>query len=429
MHRRNLLRTGALGVTSAMLAPIACAPTRPSAAASALPTPSTPSALPPSIQSIGSRVSAAPPPIGVAEQAERRAGAQRLMSEQGVDALFIESGPELFYFTGVQWGRSERTFGMLLPKRGDALLISPAFEEQRAAGVSGARFPIRAWQEDESPFALIAGALRDWGAAAGTIAVDQSARYFIPHGIAAAAPALRVVDASPVTQPLRGVKSAAELAIMRFANRITVEAYEAAFATMRPGMTQAELSATIAAAMTRMGFPGGAMALFGESSAYPHGLDTPRPLADGQVVLVDGGLKVHGYSSDISRTVVFGRASPEVARVYDVVRRAQSAALAAAVPGRTCGDVDAAARRVVEEGGFGPGDKFFTHRLGHGIGLEGHEWPYLVRGSTVVLRPGMTFSDEPGIYQYGKFGVRLEDIIAITDQGAEMLTEQAAPLA
>lgn len=419
MERRDFVRVGALGAAAAL------GPGRRASGQQATTDP----ALAPSVAALRSRAAEAPPPIGVAEMAARRARAQQRMAEQRVDALFIESGPSLFYFTGVEWGRSERTFGMLLPRRGDAVLVSPAFEEQRAAAASGNRFRIRTWAEDASPFALIAGALRDGGAATGTVAVDESARYFIPRGIGEAAPAARVVDAAPVTRPLRAVKSAAELAIMRFANRITVEAYEAAFATLRPGLTQAELSRTIAAAMTRLGFPGGAMALFGESSAYPHGLDTPRPLAEGDVVLVDGGLKVHGYSSDVSRTVVLGRVAPDVARVHDVVRRAQSAALAAARPGVACGEVDAVARRVVEQGGFGPGDKFFTHRLGHGIGLEGHEWPYLVRGSTVALRPGMTFSDEPGIYQYGKFGVRLEDIIAITDEGAEMLTAQAPPLA
>lgn len=426
MQRRDFLTTGAKATGAALALgslATACAPAAGRAATSPSPVTGEPP-LPPAIAALTKREP--PPAITPAEQAERRARAQRLMSELNVGALFIESGPSLFYFTGVEWGRSERTFGMLLPKSGDAVLIAPSFEEQRAGVASGGRFPIRTWHEYESPFALIATTLRDMGVATGTVAVDETARYFIPRGIAAAAPSVTVTDAAPITHRLRGVKSAAEIALMRFANQITLEAFLASFQTLRAGITQADLARTVSAAMTRLGFPGGALVLFGESSAYPHGSASPRPLAEGDVVLVDGGLQVHGYSSDVTRTVTHGAPPAEVARVYDVVHRAQSAALAAAVPGAKCGDVDTAARRVIEDAGFGPADKFFTHRLGHGIGLEGHEWPYLVHGSEIVLKPGMSFSDEPGIYQYGKFGVRLEDVIVITESGAEMLTTQAA---
>lgn len=425
MQRRDFLTTGAKA-TAATLAlgslTTACATASHAPATPAAPT-ADDSRLAPAIAALAKREP--PPAITPTEQAERRDRAQRLMAELNVAAMFIESGPSLLYFTGVQWGRSERTFGMLLPQKGDAVLIAPSFEEQRAGVASGGRFPIRTWHEYESPFALIASTLRDMGVATGTVAVDDSARYFIPRGIAAAAPSLTVTDAAPITHRLRGVKSPSEVALMRFANQITLAAFQASFRTLRAGLTQADLAKTVSTAMTRLGFPGGALVLFGESSAYPHGSESPRPLAEGDVVLVDGGLSVHGYESDVTRTVTFGAAPAEVARVYDVVHRAQSAALAAAVPGRKCGDVDTAARAVIEQAGFGPADKFFTHRLGHGIGLEGHEWPYLVHGSEIVLKPGMTFSDEPGIYQYGKFGVRLEDVIVITESGAEMLTPQA----
>jgi Xaa-Pro dipeptidase len=174
--------------------------------------------------------------------------------------------------------------------------------------------------------------------------------------------------------------------------------------------------------MKKLGYQGGALVLFGESSAYPHGLPKPRSLMENQVVLVDGGLSVHGYQSDMTRTVVFGTPSDEAHKVFEIVHEAQRQAVGFAGPGKKCGDVDAAARKVITDAGYGPDYRTFTHRLGHGIGLEGHEWPYLVRGSEIVLQPGMTFSDEPGIYQYGKFGIRLEDILAITETGAEMMT-------
>ena len=229
-------------------------------------------------------------------------------------------------------------------------------------------------------------------------------------------------SAAIITNQCRGVKSAHEIEIMRFANQITVEAYRAGFRTLRVGMTQAEMVKTIGDAMSKMGYPGGVFALFGESSAYPHGLPKPRSLEENQVVLVDGGLSVHGYQSDITRTAVFGTPSPEAQKVFEILHEAQARALAFAGPGKKCGDVDAVARKVVTDAGYGPDYRTFTHRLGHGIGLEGHEWPYFVRGSQIIIEPGMTFSDEPGIYQYGKFGIRVEDIMAITENGAEMLT-------
>ena len=240
--------------------------------------------------------------------------------------------------------------------------------------------------------------------------------------IALAAPALSLGTAEDITNACRGIKTAHEIEIMRFANRITVDAYRTALKTLRVGMMQAELARNVSDAFTKLGFPGGAFVLFGESSAYPHGLPKPRALEENQVVLMDGGTSVHGYQSDITRTSVFGTPAPEAQKVFDIVHEAQRQALAFAAPGKKCGEVDGVARKVVTDAGHGPDYRTFTHRLGHGIGMEGHEWPYLVRGSQIVLEPGMTFSDEPGIYQYGKFGIRLEDIMAITESGAEMLT-------
>ncbi len=369
-----------------------------------------------------------PAPISEAELAARREKAQRLMAERKIAALFIEPGANLLYFTGIRWGRSERLFGMLLPATGAAVFIAPAFEEQRAGAQIAERYAIRAWQEDESPYRLIADTLAGQGIRTGTVAIDESARFFVPHELGHAAPGLDVTMADEVTHLCRGVKSAHEVEIMRYANRVTLEVYRAALQTLRQGLTQAELSQEVANAFRKAGYEGYALVLFGESSAYPHGSPKPRALQPGDNVLVDGGCTVLGYESDMTRTVVFGTPTAEQRQVWDVVHRAQSAALAAAAPGRKCGDVDAAARKVITDAGYGPGYKYFTHRLGHGIGLEGHEWPYLVRGSEIVLQPGMSFSDEPGIYPYGKFGLRLEDIMVITEGGAELLTPQATSL-
>ena len=385
--------------------------------------------LHPAIASLPSLKAQEPAPISDAERAQRRAKAQRLMLTSGVHALLIEPGPSLDYFAGLRWGRSERLFALLLPRKGEAVVICPASERERAESQIQDKFSIRVWQEDESPYALVAATLRDWGFAAGTLAVESSGRVFVFDELAKVRPAIQVTNADPITHACRGVKDAHEVEIMRHANRVTIEAYRATLQTLREGMTQDELGTNLQQAFQKLGYRGGALILFGESSAYPHGLEHPRALERGQIVLIDGGTSVHGYQSDITRTVAFGEATAEAVKVFEIVREAQRRALAAARPGKAAGAIDAVARDYITAQGYGPGYKFFTHRLGHGIGLEGHEWPYLVKGSDVVLRPGMSFSNEPGIYQYGKFGVRLEDIMVITASGAELLTEPARSLA
>lgn len=424
MKRRKFIQAGALGTGAiAALGMGACA-------VGENPVRRRGNDVPAPVAALNSRADSAPPPIDEAERAERRERAQRLMAEAGIDALFIEPGASLTYFAGVRWGRSERTFGLLLPRQGEGIIICPAFEEGRAErGIDG-RFEIRTWEEDESPFALIGQTLRDLGIATGTIGLEESTRHFIAAGIARDVPALRVVSADPVTHRCRGVKTSNEVELMRFANRITVKAIEATFASLREGMTQADIAATTRSAFDRLGFGSGVwvLALIGESSAYPHGSENPAPLREGDAVLIDTGTQVHGYQSDISRTTVLGEPSAEFKEVYGIVHEAQARALEVTAPGRTAGEIDAAARDVVDRAGYGPDYRHFTHRLGHGIGLEGHEWPYLVRGSDVILEPGMSFSNEPGIYQYGKFGVRLEDIMVVTRDGAELLTEPAAPV-
>ncbi|HJP85186.1 MAG TPA: Xaa-Pro peptidase family protein [Gemmatimonadaceae bacterium] len=370
----------------------------------------------------------APPPISEAEREQRREKARTLLRQLGFAAMLIEPGANMEYFTGIQWGRSERLFAFLFPVSGRPVVISPAFEQQRAEDQVGGRFDVRVWQEDQNPEALVAQTLSDLGFASGRLAIDPSARTFVFTELATARPSMQMGNAAIVINQCRGTKSKHEVDIMRFANQTTLAAYREAFKTLRAGLTQAELAATVSKEMQKLGYNGGALVLFGESSAYPHGLPHPRTLEENQVVLVDGGLSVHGYQSDMTRTVVFGTPTGEMQKVFDIVHEAQARALAFAAPGKKCGEVDAVARKVITDAGYGPDYRTFTHRLGHGIGLEGHEWPYLVRGSQIILEPGMTFSDEPGIYQYGKFGIRLEDIMAITDSGAEAMTPRQTSL-
>ncbi len=282
---------------------------------------------------------------------------------------------------------------------------------------------MRPWEEDQSPFALVAAILKDAGATAGEIGIDETMPFTFAKEIGAAAPAARLRTATPVTAGCRMIKDAHELALMRRANEITVRAHRAVLASLREGMTQSDASALSSEAHRRLGMRGGALVLFGPDAAFPHGTTQPRPLRRGDVVLVDGGGRLHGYASDITRTGVFGAAPTERQRkIWDAVRRAQQAAFEAARPGAEAQAVDAAARRVVEDAGFGPGYRTFTHRVGHGIGMDGHEWTYLVKGNRTALRPGMCFSDEPGIYIPGELGVRHEDIIFITESGAENMT-------
>lgn len=221
------------------------------------------------------------------------------------------------------------------------------------------------------------------------------------------------------------IKSAHELALMLLANQVTLAAYEAVYRALREAMTQAQVEDLIAAAYGQLGFPGEASVQVGEYSSLPHGSTTPQVIRAGSTVMIDDGCTVEGYQSDITRSFVLGKASDKIRKVFDIVHRAQSAALAAARPGVECGAVDAAARKVITDAGYGPNYKYFTHRVGHGIGMDMHEWPYLVRGNPTKLQPGMTFSDEPGIYIPGEFGVRLEDDMHITENGAELFTPQS----
>ena len=369
-----------------------------------------------------------PPPITDDERLARIEKARRLMAANGMSAMFLEPGSSMIYYTGAHWGLSERPFGAVIPVRGDLAYISPAFEEERAREQTRFSNDVRVWQEDESPYELVAGILRDRGIATGKVGIEERVRFFIADGIHHAAPQLELVLATPVTAGCRMIKSAAEIALMQHANDITLAAQKAAFATMREGMTQAELAQTVAAATRRLGGEAdGALVLFGTSSAYPHGSIQPQTLTEGDVVLIDAGCTVDGYTSDITRTTVFGTPSQRQRDVWDLEKRAQSAAFAAAQVGATCESVDAAARRVITAAGFGPDYKVpgLPHRTGHGVGLDGHEWTNFVRGNTTRIQPGMCFSDEPTIAIYGEFGIRLEDCLHITEHGPVMFTPQS----
>ncbi len=365
-------------------------------------------------------------PIADDERRARIEQARRLMAEQKIDALFVEPGSSLFYFTSVQWGLSERPFGMVLPARGEIAYISPKFEEARARELTKFSNDVRTWEEDQSPYALIAGVLRDRGAATGRIGIEERTRFFIYDGVRKEAAGAEFVDATPVTAGCRMFKSSAEIALMQRANDITLAAYRAAFAALRHGMTQFEFRRNVEAAHLALGAPGGsAGAQFGEFSAFPHGSITPQKLKEGDVVLVDGGCKVDGYSSDITRTTVFGAPSQRQIDVWNLEKEAQAAAFRAAQVGAPCEAVDAAARKVLVNAGFGPDYKVpgLPHRTGHGIGLDGHEWTNFVRGNKTLLAPGMCFSDEPMIAIYGEFGIRLEDCLYMTESGARYFTE------
>jgi Xaa-Pro dipeptidase len=363
-------------------------------------------------------------PISDEERLGRIEKAQRLMAENGIDAMFLDSGTSMFYYTGVRWGQSERMFAALIPASGELAWVCPAFEEERARELIRFGDDVRTWEEHESPYERVAQVLSDRGFRQGTIGVEERCRFFLYDGVRKVTRA-QFVSADPVTIGCRVIKSDNELALMQRANNITIEAYRAAFQTVYEGMPREELSANIAAAHSALGASGRGGGQFGQASAFPHGSSQPQFLQEGDIILVDGGCGVDGYRSDISRTFVFGEPTQRQRDVWDVEKQAQTAALEAAQVGVPCEDVDAAARAVITGAGFGEGYENFFHRVGHGIGLDGHEWINLVRGNTTPLAPGMCFSNEPGIYIYGEFGVRLEDCMYITEEGGRLFTPQA----
>ena len=378
-------------------------------------------------------------PITVEERAARQDKARRLMHDNNLSAILFAPGTSLKYFTGIRWEGGERLFAMVLPTRGEAFYVSPAFEEGRAReqiakAPNGSKpdFDLRIWQEDESPYARVAQGLTDRGIATGTVGVEETVKFVFSDSLKKAAAGATFMSATPVTAGCRMIKGPHEIELMRLAAKVTLAAYEATYRSMQVGMTQRDVSDLIEAAHRQLGFEGGADVQVGEFSAFPHGSVQPQIIREGTIVMIDGGCSVEGYQSDITRTFVLGKApdktKDKMNQVFDIVHRAQSAALATAKPAVEAGSVDAAARKVITDAGYGPDYKYFTHRLGHGMGMDGHEWPYLVRGNPTKLQPEMTFSDEPGIYIRGEFGIRLEDDMHIMEGGAELFTPQSPSL-
>jgi Xaa-Pro dipeptidase len=358
-------------------------------------------------------------PIGDDERRARLDRAQRLMAEQGIGAILLEPGSSMTYYTGVRWSLSERTFAVVIPARGEPAWVCPGFEEARARELIRFGTDVRVWQEDESPFRLIAGVLGDAGVT-GPVGLEEQVRFFVLDGLRQEASSVELVSATPVTAGCRMFKSAAELALMQRASDMTIAAFKATFATLREGMTQYDLQRNMLAALRRVGGDDPwALVGLGKASAYPHGTVQPQRLREGDIVLLDAGCALHGYQSDITRTTVFGRPTERQREIWSLERRAQDAAFAAARVGVPCEAVDAAARKVITDAGFGPDYRVpgLPHRTGHGIGLDGHEWTNFVRGNTTPIAPGMCFSDEPTIVIYGEFGIRLEDCLYITEDG------------
>ena len=392
--------------------------------------------LPPALAALKNRRAEAQP-ISASEREQRFERARALMRIHQIDAIALIGGTSLVYFTGIRWWNSERLFVCVIPQKGAPFYVCPAFEEERAreqmrGAPGGAESHVYTWQEDADPYAQVAKGLRDLGLTGGNLGFEERVTFVFSDGIRKAAAGFETVSATPVTAGCRAVKSPAELKLMQLANDVTLSVYEATWKSIRPGITNAQVSEWISAAYELTGFPGDASCQVDEYSALPHGSIQPQVLKEGSLVLIDDGCVVEGYQSDISRSFTVGKPSgpvmDEMKRVFEIVHRAQAAALAAAKPGIACGAVDAAARKVIDDAGFGPDYAHFTHRVGHGIGMDGHEWPYLVKGNPLRLEAGMTFSDEPGIYLRGEFGIRLEDDMYLTEDGAKLFTPQRPSL-
>jgi Xaa-Pro dipeptidase len=370
-------------------------------------------------------------PITVAEFQARIAHAQRLMTDRQprFDALYLAPGTSLYYFTGIRWGLSERAAGAVIPRSGNALLFCPAFEESRYRELMRWPLEVRVWQEDQNPGALVANWLAERGVRSGLLAINETTPYTYFDQLSRAASAWTFALADPITAGCRAQKSEHELELMRLACAATIDVYRAIFASVQVGMTQYDVSSWYTRGLHKMGLPGDeGLVLVGKWAAQPHGTTVPQQLQEGEVLLIDAGTSVEGYASDITRATVMGKPSDKLERAFDTLRQAQDRALEALRAGHLTGSVDDAARAVVVGAGYGPDYKYFAHRLGHGIGLDGHEHPYLVRGSKDVLQPGMTFSNEPGIYIAGDFGLRLEDdMVVMPDGPGHLLTPSFSP--
>jgi Xaa-Pro dipeptidase len=379
-------------------------------------------------------------PFTNAERLARIDRAQHLMATSKIDAIVLaNSTTSSVYFADLRLNGGERLWALVIPAKVRPFLVCPAFEEGRArelleAGPFGKGADVLAWQEDESPFAALGKGLADRDLASATVGLDENMKFVFSEGIRAANPHLNLVSASPVTAGCRMIKDAHEIECLRLACRATLLVYRAVAQSLHPGMTTADVHSLIAAAYKRVGFEGEASLNIDEFTALPHGSRQQQTLREGSILMLDDGCAVEGYISDITRTFVLGKATDKMKSVFDLVHRAQAAAVQAARPGVPTASVDAAARKIIVDGGYGPGFTYFSHRLGHGIGMDMHEWPYFVKNNMYGYEPnprlqaGNLLSDEPGIYIRGEFGIRLEDDLLITEAGSELLTPQSPSL-
>lgn len=413
LKRRDFLKYSA-GTVGAALASVACAPQDKTSPAGSSDKPF--GDLRPMIDDVV--------PISEEERLDRIEKAKRLMKENGIKAIYLEAGTSMFYFTGVRWWNSERMFGLVIPASGDIAWSCPAFEEDRARELIRFGLDIRTWEEDESPYRRIAEILQDRGVRDGKVGMEERVRFFLYDEIRKEAPHLEYVSADPVTIGCRVIKSPAEIALMQKANDITIEAYKASIVRLENGMTKDDFRAISSAAHSALGVSGGIGAQIAEASSNPHGSIKHIELKEGDIVLMDGGCGVEGYRSDISRTIVFGEPNKRQREMWNLAKKAQEAVFATAGVGVPCEDVDAAARQVYIDYGFPGGYELpgCPHRAGHGIGLDGHEWTYLVKGNKTPMKPGMCFTNEPMLVVPGEFGVRLEDDFYITEPGPRYFT-------
>jgi len=371
-------------------------------------------------------------PISGEERAARIAKLQALMQQQKIAALLVESGSTLEYFTGVRWRQSERVTAAVIPAHGGVILVTPYFEAPSIQEMLTVKADVRPWKEDENPFALLATALREHGAAAAPVAIEPTTRYFVLNRIALTAPrTITMIPGDKLVDDCRMIKSPAELALLQAANNVTIAALRYVHAHVEAGMRSTDLARMMNEATTALGgTPGFSLTLLNEASAFPHGSQKPQQVHEGSVILMDCGCSVYGYESDISRTWVFGAPSARQRDVWNLVKRGQELALETAKLGAPVGAIDTAVRTLYEKNGWSkdyalPG---LSHRTGHGIGMDGHESPYLVRSDTTPLAINMCFSDEPGIYIPGEFGIRLEDCWYMTEQGPKLFTPLARSL-
>jgi Xaa-Pro dipeptidase len=433
VSRREFLRgTGAASVAMGASSLTGCSAERSETISNTVSLPAPIAALP----SFAGKV----PPFTNDERMARIERAKQLMAANKIDAIVLaNNATSSKYFADISLNGGERLWALVIPARAKPFVVCPAFEEARAhellsAGPFGAGTEVRTWQEDESPFALTVSGLRDRGIATGTVGLDEEMKWVFADSLAQAGPQLKMVVATPVTAGCRMIKTPHEVDCVRTAGAATLAVYKAVYESLKEGMTTVDVHGLVAAAYGKTGLPGEASLNIGTFTANPHGSRQVQTIREGTILMVDDGCEVQGYTSDITRTFVLGQPTEKMKQVFDIVHRAQQAALKAARPGVELASVDAAARQVIVDAGYGPGFKYFSHRVGHGIGMDMHEWPYLVKNDMYgwdrapKMQAQMIFSDEPGIYIPGEFGVRLEDDMHVTDDGAELLTPASPSL-